>query len=102
MSAFAERVQKYISHKDGNTLRYYTSSLFYSQCLNGETMIRSCLCFSPGKGKPYCFVCKLFTESRDEEGFSGNGHSDFEDASRSISSHEISAAHKNALISLTI
>jgi len=60
-------------------------------------MIRSCLCFSPGKGKLYCFVCKLFNESHDEEGFSGNGYSDWKNASRSVSSQEIPAEHKNAL-----
>jgi len=31
-----------------------------------------------------------------------NGSSDCKNASRSISSHEISAAHKNALMSLTV
>jgi len=69
--------------------------------LNGEKVIRLWLCFSPEKGKLYCFVWKLFDESRDKEGFSGNGYSDWKNASRSISSQEISAAHKNALMSLT-
>jgi len=44
----------------------------------------------------------LFNESRDEEGFSANGSSDWKNAYRSIHSHEISAAHKNALISLSV
>ena len=47
--------------------------LFHPQCLNCEKVIRSRLCFSPEKGKLYCFVYKLFNESRDEEGFSVNG-----------------------------
>jgi len=90
------------TEKDGNKLQYCTSSLFYPQCLNGETVIPSCCCFSPGKVTLYCFVCKLFNEYRDEEGFLGNGYSEWKNAYRSISSHEISAAHKNALISLTV
>jgi len=94
--------KNYISQTNGNKLRHCTSSLFYSQCLNDETVIRSCLCFSPGKGKLYCFLFKLFNESRDEDRFSGNGYSDWKNASRSASSHEIPAAHKNVLISLTV
>jgi len=47
-----------ISQKDGNKLRFCTSTLF-----------RSWLCCSPGKGKLYCFVYKFFDESRDDEGF---------------------------------
>jgi len=64
--------KNYISQKDGNKLRCWTSSLFHPQYLNCEKVIRSWLCFSPEKGKLYCFVYKLFNESRNE-GFSANG-----------------------------
>ena len=97
-----EEYKNYISQKDGNKLRCCTSSLFYPECLNGEKVIRSWLCCSPGKRKPYCFVHKLFNESRDEGGCSWNGYSNCKNATRIISSHEISAAHKNAVLSVTV
>jgi len=64
--------KNYISQKVGNKLRCYTSSVFHPQCFNCEKVIRLWLCFSLEKGKLYCFLYKLFNESRDE-GFSGNG-----------------------------
>ena len=75
--------------------------MFYKSCINGEGTMRSWLCFSPTPGKIYRFTCKLFGNSRFDNGLSTSGLYDWKNAVRAISSHETSHGHKNSLVLLT-
>ena len=91
----------YVPQYDNTKVRYCTQSMFYRGCIHGEETMRSWICFSPTTGKIYCFTCKLFGNSRFDNGLSTSGLYDWKNAVRAISSHETSHGHKNSLVLLT-
>jgi len=95
-------LQSYVNLTDGNKLRYCASSLCYAQCLNGEKVIRSWICFSPGKRKLYCFACKLLMNLVMNKDFQGVGRPTLTGRMHLEAHLRTKYLHKNALISLTV
>lgn len=79
----------------GDKMRFLPMSIFKRKMINGETVNRLWLVFSPKTLDVYCGVCKLFSESQDQ--FS-TGYKDWKNVTTRILSHESSKDHKNALL----
>ena len=74
-------------------------SFFERKTKNGETIKRSWLCFSPSNGHLFCFVCKLFSQTRSQ--FTHDGYCDWKNTAARLVEHEISKNHLNAVINFT-
>lgn len=67
---------------------------------NKEKTKKDWLIYSPSKGVVYCYVCKLFSSSRQslcEEGF-GN----WKNISERLSEHESSKTHRDVVCTLSL
>lgn len=84
--------------KDGNRYRKCQPSMFERHLKNGEIVNRSWLCFSPAKGKVYCYVCKLMGTS--EQQLTGDGYCDWKHSSTRLSGHETSKDHLESVLAL--
>lgn len=86
---FQNSEREYVTQK-----RYCTISLFKTKKFNGEQYTRDWLCYSPSKGKVFCFVCKIFSSS---DNLFCQGFNDWNNP-KTINSHENSSEHKTALL----
>lgn len=82
--------------KDANFIRKCQISFFERKTCNGEIIKRSWHCFSPSDGHIYCFVCKLFSQTRTQ--FTHGGYCDWKNAANRLMEHETSKNHLNAVI----
>lgn len=82
---------------DGNKKRKCNISMFERKTQTGEVIHRTWLCFSPKTGRLYCFFCKLFDESKENQ-FVCDGFYDWKHASERLIQHETATAHLKALI----
>ena len=91
---------KSVKQSDGSAVRSFTrkcqTSFFRRKTRNGEIIKRTWLCFSPSKGHVYCYVCKLFSQTRSQ--FTHGGYCDWKNAAGRLVEHEISKNHLNAVI----
>ena len=89
--------------KDNGIPRKCTLSLFSRQNHNGEAISRNWLCFSPAKGRVYCFTCKLMCPhaSRTKSLLAGEGICDWKHSQERIRSHEQSKEHIEATIAFS-
>ncbi|XP_050530959.1 zinc finger MYM-type protein 1-like [Daktulosphaira vitifoliae] len=76
-------------------IRFFHSSLFYRNLHNGETVERDWLSYSTSTGNIYCFICRLFSNERNQ--FALFGFRDWKHPER-IVDHEESRSHKASLI----
>ena len=79
--------------------RRYCSKSFFTRIhpLTKEYAERMWLCYSPFKGKVYCFACKLLT--RTSTSFT-QGFNDWKHADGGISCHENSQQHREAMVTM--
>ena len=73
--------------------------MFEKKVKNGDLVKRSWLCFSPIKGKLFCFHCKLFSTS--ETQFTGEGYCDWKNAHFHLQEHEQLKSHLEAVYLFT-
>ena len=79
--------------------RSCSKSLFtHEHKLTKETSKRSWLCYSPTKSSLFCFTCKVMNVKGNQ--FSEGGFNDWHNAATRVLTHEQTAAHRNALISI--
>ena len=84
--------------RDGHIYRKCQPSMFERRLQNGEVVNRSWLCFSPTKGKVYCYACKLMGKSKTQ--VSDDGYCDWKHASTWLSEHETSKDHLESVLAL--
>ena len=76
--------------------RYCSKSFFtLLHPLTGESAEHIWLCYSPSRGKVFCFACKLL--SRITSSFT-QGFNDWKHADEKISSHKNSQQHREAMV----
>lgn len=90
-----------------NTNRYCKKSFFTLIHDSSQKVLdRNWLCFSESKGKLFCFPCKLLTTSvqkmKESMGFASTGFCDWKHAVESLSRHEKTSIHANAMFSLSL
>ena len=79
--------------------RQCQKSLFtYTHQLTKQQHPRAWLCYSTSEHAVYCFACKLMTHV---SVFGKQGYKDWKRASQAIPSHEISSAHREAMVQLS-
>lgn len=65
--------------------------------MNGESVPREWLLYSPSKGAAFCFVCKLFGGTEQQTKFSTCGYSDWKHATERVIEHEGSESHRKCM-----
>ena len=80
--------------------RHLTEALFKRRLVNGESVERMFLVYSPSSGSVFCWVCRL--HSKKVTAFSESGFSDWKHGNRYISEHENSSSHREALMTLSM
>ncbi|XP_025199039.1 zinc finger MYM-type protein 1-like [Melanaphis sacchari] len=83
---------------NSNFVRKCTKNMFTRRNKNQETVNRFWLCFSPSKGKIYCYPCKLMSSQNTK--LSREGFNDWKHASDRLYDHEISKTHLESVMSL--
>ena len=83
---------------DGKQKRFFCMSTFYCSLPNGEKKKRNWLCYSPSRGKAFCFQCKLF--SPEDSAFSRSSFCDWKNATQRMVAHDSSKAHRDATMTL--
>ncbi|XP_065665644.1 uncharacterized protein LOC136087066 [Hydra vulgaris] len=76
--------------------RYFSNKYFKVTLKNGQTVIRSRLCYSKLKGHVYCLVCKMF--SNVSSLLTTSGFSDWMNILRALESHNETVDHKNNML----
>lgn len=77
--------------------RRCSKSLFFRDQLNGERIQRDWICYSPKTGKLFCGICKLFAKKDETSLLATIGYSNWKNAARDLSRHEVSALHKSCI-----
>lgn len=65
--------------------------------MNGERVSREWLCYSPSRGKVFCFACKVFGQSQ-KSPFATHGFCDWKHAADKLAEHENSISHRQAMV----
>ncbi|XP_031336280.1 zinc finger MYM-type protein 1-like [Photinus pyralis] len=76
--------------------RKLSNRLFHKKMINGETVRRKWIMYSPSVGSIYCFVCKLFAV-KGVSAFAHQGFSNWGKAEESTLSHENSIEHRDSM-----
>uniref|UniRef100_A0A1A8I0G4 TTF-type domain-containing protein n=1 Tax=Nothobranchius kuhntae TaxID=321403 RepID=A0A1A8I0G4_NOTKU len=84
--------------KYGDVKRCLTKEHFFRKKLNGETLSRKWLVYSPSTGTVFCFCCKLFSV-RDNQFVTG--YNDWKNCANRLHEHENSMDHSTAVLSLS-
>ena len=91
-----EQVFKEFQKKtNSSSTRKYSKHLFLRNNKNNETLNRFWFCFSPTKGKIYCYACKLVATQRIQ--LSGDGFTEWKHACERTSEHKNSQNHPEAI-----
>uniref|UniRef100_A0A8C6MBU8 TTF-type domain-containing protein n=1 Tax=Nothobranchius furzeri TaxID=105023 RepID=A0A8C6MBU8_NOTFU len=85
--------------KYGNVHRSLTKEHCFRKKLNGETLSRKWLVYSPSTGTVFCFCCKLFSV-RDNQFVTG--YNDWKNCANHLHEHENSMDHRTAVLNSTI
>uniref|UniRef100_A0A8C5E2Z2 TTF-type domain-containing protein n=1 Tax=Gouania willdenowi TaxID=441366 RepID=A0A8C5E2Z2_GOUWI len=84
--------------KYGDINRSLTKEHFFRKKLNGETLSRKWLVYSPSTGTVFCYCCKLFS-IRDNQFVTG--FNDWKNCANRLHEHENSMDHRTAVLSLS-
>ena len=84
------------TYKDQN--RYFCNRFFNKSMKNGQTIVRSWLCYSLCKGAAFCLPCKLFSHSENTVALAFDGCKDWKNIRQIFTSHEESDDHKKAMM----
>ena len=79
--------------------RSCTTQMFQRVLLNGESIARSWLCYSPVADRVFCFQRKLLNVG--QGAMASDGFNDWPHATRCLNVHEKSTLHCNAVIEVT-
>lgn len=82
----------------GDGVKRFCSKNFFKRVLvNGETINREYLVYSPSQGSLFCAPCKLFGGS---SLFATSGFNDWSHAGQRVAEHETSTSHRDCLLKL--
>ena len=84
--------------KYGDINRSLTKEHFFRKKLNGETLSRRWLVYSPSTGTVFCYCCKLFS-IRDNQFVTG--FNDWKNCANRLHEHENGMDHRTAVLSLS-
>ncbi|XP_050540304.1 zinc finger MYM-type protein 1-like [Daktulosphaira vitifoliae] len=79
--------------------RYLTKIMFNRRLINGETIVRSWLVYSPSLGVVFCGPCRIFQTSLETQ-LVTEGFNDWKNATVRFSYHENSKEHRDAIMNL--
>lgn len=86
-----------VHYKDGKNRKLTRPMFTRKHALTGETYDREWLCYSPQSGKVFCFVCCLHPGANN---VLTHGYNDWKNIGATLSSHDESPEHRDAIISL--
>ena len=84
--------------KYGDINRSLTKEHFFRKKLNGETLSRKWLVYSPSTGSVFCYCCKLFS-IKDNQFVTG--FNDWKNCANRLHEHENCMDHRTAVLSLS-
>lgn len=80
--------------------RYASVSLFKTQLVNGQEVVRSYLMYSESTGKLFCVPCLLFNNGVNVTKLAKEGFDDWKHGHESLKKHENSSEHKSCVLTM--